>query len=64
MKIVVDPAVCTGHAQCASLAPDVYTVDDHGYNALRAFTVTSGLEEHARAGAISCPEGAITVLDD
>ena len=32
MKIIVDCDKCQGHALCASQAPEVYELDDTGYN--------------------------------
>ena len=53
MKIVVDCDKCQGHAMCASQAPEVYELDDTGYNSMGEFTVVEGQEEAARLGA-SC----------
>ena len=63
MKIVVDCDKCQGHAMCASQAPEVYELDDSGYNSMGEFTVVAGQEEAARLGASWCPEGAITVRE-
>ena len=63
MKIVVDCDKCQGHAMCASQAPEVYELDDTGYNSMGEFTVAEGQEEAARLGASWCPEGAITVIE-
>jgi len=48
---------------CASQAPEVYELDDTGYNSMGEFTVVQGQEEAARLGASWCPEGAITVIE-
>lgn len=63
VKILVDCEKCQGHALCASQAPEVYELDDTGYNSMGSFTVVQGQEEAARLGASWCPEGAITVVD-
>jgi ferredoxin len=64
VKVVVDKAKCSGHARCAALGPDVYPLDDEGYNALVGETeIAPGLEAQARDGAEGCPERAITILD-
>ncbi len=63
MKIVVDCDKCQGNALCASQAPEVYELDDTGYNSMGEFTVVEGQEEAARLGASWCPEGAITVVE-
>jgi ferredoxin len=64
MKVTVDRSKCTGHARCAATGPDVYPLDDEGYNALEGETeVPAGLEQQAVDGAAACPERAITVID-
>ena len=63
MKVVVDCNKCQGHAMCASQAPEVYELDETGYNSMGEFTVVEGQEEAARLGASWCPEGAISVIE-
>ena len=65
MKYAVDSALCCGHGQCYTVAPDVYTAEDDGFNSAVGTTaeVPAGHEAAARAGAKACPESAITVLD-
>lgn len=66
MKVIVDGDVCTGHGRCWTNAPDVYTIDDNGYNCVTGvpIDVPPHLEEAARLGARTCPERAITVIED
>lgn len=61
MKIVVAREKCSGHARCFAMGPDVYDLDEEGYNALTERDVPSDLEQQAIDGAESCPEGAITL---
>ena len=63
MKVVVDCNKCQGHAMCASQAPEVYELDETGYNSMGEFTVVEGQEEAARLGASWCPEGAISLKE-
>jgi ferredoxin len=63
-KVIVDFEKCTGHARCATVAPEVYVLDETGYNAMGTFNVTPGLEETARRGALACPERAIAFVPD
>jgi ferredoxin len=41
-------------------APDVFQLDEHGYNMMDGKTVPPGREEEARIGASACPETAIS----
>lgn len=64
MRIEVDPDRCTGHGRCYALAPEVYEPDDDGYCARHRIEVPPGREGAARLGVVSCPEGAIRVVED
>lgn len=66
MRYLVDQALCCGHGQCAAHAPDVYSLDDDGFNQAvgRFAEVEPGLEQAARTGASSCPEAAIRLFDN
>jgi ferredoxin len=66
VKVIVDPEVCTGHGRCWTNAPDVYILDSNGYNAVTGapIDVAPDQEEAARLGARTCPERAITIVED
>jgi len=61
VKVRVDKQLCTGHARCNVLGPEVYPLDDDGYCAITEAEVPAGLEKQARAGAAGCPERAISI---
>ena len=61
MRIRVDTELCTGHALCAGQAPDVYVLDELGYNRTEIDDLPPELWEQARRGAMSCPESAIII---
>ena len=61
MRVHVDVEKCTGHARCWSLAPEVYELDELGYNVTPLTEVAPEHEEGARKGALACPELAITI---
>ena len=63
MRISVDSERCTGHAMCKAAAPNVYVLDDLGFNVTPAGEVPPELAEEAVRGALSCPEAAIRVDD-
>jgi len=61
MRITVDQDRCAGHALCKSHGPDVYVLDELGYNRTDVDEVPEELWDQARRGALACPELAITV---
>ena len=64
MNVSVDPAKCTGHAQCNAAAPTIYSLDDDGYSSIgQQKAVAPDLEADARRGAANCPERAISVTE-
>ena len=67
MKVHIDEVKCTGHGRCAKYAPNVYTLsDEDGYNADRGqvIAVPAGEEKNAILGMKSCPEKAITLVEE
>ena len=64
MRVKVDRNVCQGNARCFALAPEVYTLDDEGYNIGGEFEIDDELGEKAFRGAAECPERAIKVFFD
>ena len=62
-RIQIDKKGCAGHARCATRAPHLYELDSDGYIATEGFEVPAGEEANALAGARSCPERVITMLD-
>jgi ferredoxin len=62
----IDGEICYGHGRCAKYAPNVFKLDDDGYNADRGniISVPAGEEKNALLGMKSCPERAITVVED
>ncbi len=63
MRIRIDGENCTGHGRCAKYGPNVYKLDDIGYNVDRGheIEVSAGFEQEATLGMKSCPERAITL---
>jgi ferredoxin len=66
VRISVDGARCTGHGRCYALAPDLLGFDDDGYVTIRdeLLDVPEEQASYARDAADTCPEGAITIVDD
>lgn len=65
MKIEIDAQLCSGHGRCFILAPEVYRLDDDGYNADRGqiIDIPLGKEDAADLGLRNCPEAAIKAID-
>ena len=66
MKLRVDTQ-CTGHGRCYTLAPQLLSGDDEGYVTIRGgdpIDVPDGLRDLAEEVAGTCPESAISVIDD
>lgn len=61
MRVRVDVDKCTGHARCAAYAPDVFVLDELGYNVTPFTDVAPEHEENARMGVLACPEQALTI---
>ena len=64
MQAICDKSLCQGHGRCEAMAPEVYKLDPNGYLDAEITEVPAGLEEQARLGADSCPEQAITIVED
>jgi ferredoxin len=66
MRLAVSERLCSGQGRCYVVSPEIFSSDDEGFCAERGtdVEVRTGLEEKARLAVDSCPEGAITVVDD
>jgi ferredoxin len=61
MKVIADQTLCSGHARCAAVAPEVFELDAEGYIGFASKAVPPGLEAEARRGVRSCPERALSL---
>ena len=66
MRVSVEAHLCSGQGRCYVVSPKLFISDDDGYCAQRGteFEVPPGLEDSARLGVDSCPEGAITMVGE
>jgi len=64
MRIRVETHLCTGHALCQVQGPEVYVLNELGFNETDSANLPEELWEQARRGALACPEGAIVVEED
>lgn len=65
MRMRVDGVLCSGHGRCWKYAPDVFALDDQGFNAAAGdeVDVPSDHEKAAAMGMKACPERAISLVD-
>jgi ferredoxin len=64
VKISVDEHLCTAYGFCSKVAPQLFQLDELGFNRTPELTPPPDLEERARRAASACPERAIAVVDD
>ncbi|MET0360229.1 MAG: ferredoxin [Sphingobium sp.] len=68
MKVCISRDLCCGAQTCVEVAPDVYSLNDEGFNALvdaedACGLIKDGLEDQAREGAEACPERALKIVE-
>ena len=65
MRLKVDENLCSGHGRCAKFAPNVFALDEAGFNIAvgEVVEVPEGEEENAIKGMKACPERAISGVD-
>ena len=59
MRIVVRRDLCCAAQLCVAAAPDLFRLDELGYNDSDGHEVPEGREHEAREAARVCPENAI-----
>ena len=61
MKVTVNVHACVGHARCAAVAPEIYELNDEGFNVTAEKEVDPQLQPQALRGMRACPERIIKV---
>jgi ferredoxin len=61
VKIVVNTNLCSGHARCAAVAPEIFELDSDGYVGFQEKIVPPGKEKEAQRGVRACPERALRI---
>jgi ferredoxin len=61
MRVSIDAGRCQGHGRCATLAPELFDVDDLGTGHVLVDPCPEEFRAAAEEAALSCPESAITV---
>lgn len=59
MRIKIRKDLCCAAQLCMDAAPDLFRLDELGYNASDGDEVPPGAESRAREAARACPENAI-----
>lgn len=61
MNVTIDPALCTGHGRCYSLAPTVFDSNDDGNGVVIVGELDDESLAAARIAVANCPEQAISI---
>jgi ferredoxin len=64
MRVRLERGKCAGHAQCHSVSPDLFPLDDFGYSTLEDHAVAPEHEQSTREGVAACPEHALVIDSD
>jgi ferredoxin len=64
MKLAVEIERCCGHARCASVAPDMFVLNEVGYLDTPLIVVPEGQEALAKRGARACPERCVSIVEE
>ncbi len=65
IRVELDRSRCSGHGRCYDLAPEVFEADEDGYGTVKVRGPLEGpLLEAARRGELSCPERAISLVEE
>jgi ferredoxin len=60
-RIEIDRDVCSGHARCLDVAPELFDLDEEGVAMSLHQPATAAELDEARRAAMACPEAAIRV---
>lgn len=63
MRLRLDRSICSGHARCHAVDPELFPIDDDGYSVLEAFDVPADRLDTACKGVDACPELALSFTD-
>lgn len=65
MKVQIDSGRCQGHGRCYDIDPESFDDDVEGYGKVKGDgLVQEGHERATRLAAASCPERAITLVEE
>jgi len=64
LKVIANQKLCSGHARCAAVAPEVFELNDDGYIGFAEKVVPPEFEAAARRGVRACPERALSLGEE
>ncbi|HTY28011.1 MAG TPA: ferredoxin [Mycobacterium sp.] len=64
MRIEVDPARCTGHGICETIAPDVFEVNDDRRVHIHGEHRPASDRVRLQQSVTQCPTAALTLTED
>lgn len=64
MRVRLDRAKCSGHAQCYAVSAELFPIDEAGYSVLEESVVRPEDEAAVRSGVDACPEEALRIIED
>ena len=60
MKIIVNKDACVGCGACASIAEDLFEIDENGQSTVKVDEVPEDKNDEANDAIGACPTGAIS----
>jgi ferredoxin len=64
VRVLVDPELCEGNAECAKIAPTVFVVGDDDRARVLIARPGADLRPALEAAVRRCPRQALTIVDD
>jgi ferredoxin len=64
LKAVVEPGTCCGYGVCSEMCPDVFARGDDGLVSIAVPYVPAELAAQAREAAASCPQSALSIVEE
>jgi ferredoxin len=64
MRIVIDERLCQGHGRCYDMVDSLFHPDERGYGVATPAELDPSSLAEARIAVDSCPEQAISIVDD
>ncbi|MFL6089965.1 MAG: ferredoxin [Aeromicrobium sp.] len=63
-KVVANFDLCESNAICASVAPDVFEIDDNDFLQINEHEVTDENRDRLERAVAGCPKSALSIVDE